>query len=74
MGAFEYLDTEIIDAYWSTDINATLAFDDGLELSAYINNLEGNRHYSRPQASPIGFATATFTPPRTYGLRLKAAF
>jgi iron complex outermembrane receptor protein len=29
---------------------------------------------SRPQASPLGFATSTYTAPRTYGIRIAADF
>lgn len=74
-GGFEYLAFEQIPSYWLTDLNLTLrSADGGWSLGAYVRNLENERRVSRPQSSPIGFAIANYTAPRTYGLRLSAAF
>lgn len=74
-GAFEYLAFEKIPAYWSTDLNLTLRDSEGgWSIGGYVNNLEGDRQMSRPQASPLGFATSTYTAPRTYGIRIAADF
>jgi len=74
-GGFNYLDFQLIPAYWNTGATLTLKDVDGRwSLGAYVNNIENNRQISQPQASPIGFATARYTAPRTYGLRLTGAF
>jgi iron complex outermembrane receptor protein len=74
-GAFEYLDFEKIRPYWLTDANLTLRMaDGGLSIGAYIQNIENKRRIATPQSSPIGFAVARYTAPRTYGLRLSASF
>ncbi|MBT0668255.1 TonB-dependent receptor [Novosphingobium profundi] len=74
-GAFEYLDFEKIPAYWTSDANLTLRMPDkGFAISAFVNNIEDKRRMSSPQYSPIGFAVARYTAPRTYGLRLSADF
>lgn len=73
--AFEFLDFERIGAYWTTDFQLTLQpGDGGWSVTGYVNNIEGNRHIARPQSSPIGFASASYTAPRTYGLRLTSTF
>ncbi|SFG42930.1 iron complex outermembrane recepter protein [Novosphingobium sp. CF614] len=74
-GAFEYLDFEKIKAYWTTDADLTLRLTDGgLSLGAFVRNIENKRRIASPQSSPIGFAVATYTAPRTYGVRLSAEF
>ncbi|MCA9260634.1 MAG: TonB-dependent receptor, partial [Planctomycetales bacterium] len=74
-GGFNYLDFQLIPAYWTTGANLTLRDNKGgWSVGAYVNNIENNRHISFPQASPIGFATARYTSPRTYGLRLTGDF
>lgn len=74
-GAFEYLDFEKIPAHWTTDANLTLRLaDGGLSIGAFVRNIENKRRIASPQSSPIGFAIATYTAPRTYGLRLSADF
>ncbi|MGO4167667.1 TonB-dependent receptor [Novosphingobium sp. YAF33] len=74
-GAFEYLDFEKIRPYWLTDANLTLRMaDGGFSIGAYIQNIENKRRIATPQSSPIGFAVARYTAPRTYGLRLSASF
>jgi len=75
VGAFEYLDFERIPAYWTTDLNLTLrSVDAGWSVSGFVYNLEDERRVAVPQSSPIGFAVARYTAPRTYGLRLSASF
>jgi len=74
-GAFEYLDFEKIPSYWLTDANLALRLSDGgLSIGAYVQNIENKRRVATPQSSPIGFAIARYTAPRTYGLRLSASF
>lgn len=74
-GGFEYLAFEQIPAYWLTDLNLTLRdADKGWSISGFVHNLEGDRQIARPQSSPIGFAIANYTAPRTYGIRISADF
>lgn len=74
-GGFEYLAFQKIGAYWMTDLNLTLRDPEGgWSLGGFVHNVEGDRRVMRPQASPIGFAVANYTAPRTYGLRLSAEF
>ncbi|WP_395392633.1 TonB-dependent receptor [Novosphingobium sp. BL-8A] len=74
-GAFEYLDFEKIRSYWLTDANLAVRLSDGgLSIGAFIQNIENKRRIATPQSSPIGFAVARYTAPRTYGLRLSAEF
>lgn len=74
-GAFEYLDFEKIRGYWLTDANLTLRLSDGgLSIGAFVQNIENKRRVATPQSSPIGFAVARYTAPRTYGLRLSGTF
>ncbi|WP_374528652.1 TonB-dependent receptor [Novosphingobium sp.] len=74
-GGFEYLAFEQIPSYWLTDLNLTLRdADNGWSIGGFVHNLEGDRRIARPQASPIGFATANYTAPRTYGIRISADF
>ena len=74
-GAFEYLDFEKIRSYWLTDANLAVRLTDGgLSLGAFVQNIENKRRIATPQSSPIGFAVARYTAPRTYGLRLSAEF
>ncbi|MEE4452962.1 TonB-dependent receptor [Novosphingobium resinovorum] len=74
-GAFEYLDFEKIRPYWLSDAGLTLRQSDGgLSIGAYVQNIENKRRVATPQSSPIGFAIARYTAPRTYGLRISASF
>jgi iron complex outermembrane receptor protein len=73
-GGFEYLSFQRIPAYWSTDVNLALESADNWTLSAYMINVENNRHRVAPVAAPTGQAVTIFTPPRTYGVRLSARF
>lgn len=74
-GAFEYLDFEKIRSYWLTDANLALRLaDGGLTIGGFIQNIENKRRIATPQSSPIGFAVARYTAPRTYGLRISAEF
>lgn len=74
-GAFEYLDFEKIRSYWLTDANLTLRLTDSdLSIGAFVQNIENKRRIATPQSSPIGFAVARYTAPRTYGLRISAGF
>lgn len=74
-GSFEYLVHQLIPSYWLSDLSLTLRqADKGWGVSGFINNVEGNRHSTRPQASPLGFATTTYSAPRTYGIRVSADF
>lgn len=74
-GAFEYLDFEKIPAYWLTDAGLSLRLSDSdLTVGLYVNNIENKRRIATPQASPMGFAVARYTAPRTYGLRISAGF
>ncbi|WP_227711002.1 TonB-dependent receptor [Novosphingobium ovatum] len=74
-GAFEHLSFEHIPAYWNTDLSLTLRkAGSGWSLGAYVNNVENVRRMVTPQLSPIGMAVARYGAPRTYGLRLSAAF
>lgn len=74
-GAFEYLDFEKIRAYWLTDAGLALRQSDGgLSVGVYVQNIENKRRVATPQSSPIGFAIARYTAPRTYGLRISASF
>jgi len=74
-GAFEYLDFEKIRSYWLTDANLTLRQSEGgLSIGAFVQNIENKRRIASPQSSPIGFAIAHYSAPRTYGLRLSASF
>ncbi|MEE4454878.1 TonB-dependent receptor [Novosphingobium resinovorum] len=74
-GAFEYLDFEKIRAYWLTDAGLALRQSDGgLSVGIYVQNIENKRRVATPQSSPIGFAIARYTAPRTYGLRISASF
>lgn len=72
---FNFLDFQLVPSYWVSNANLTLAnVDAGWSVSAYVNNIEGNRQVSFAQASPIGFAVARYTSPRTYGLRVSSSF
>ncbi|MFM2371203.1 MAG: hypothetical protein RIS85_925 [Pseudomonadota bacterium] len=72
---FNYLDFMLTPAYWVTNANIALRNAEGKwQVAAFVTNIEGDRHIFQASASPIGFATASFTPPRTYGLRLSANF
>jgi len=72
---FNYLDFMLAPAYWSTSANLTLQDSGGRwSIGAFVNNIEGDRRLVQASASPIGFATGTYSPPRTYGLRLRADF
>ncbi|SLK08946.1 TonB-dependent receptor [Novosphingobium mathurense] len=72
---FNYLDFMQVPAYWSTSATVALRDNDGSwSLSAYVTNIENNRHLFQGQASPLGFAINNYTAPRTYGLRLSADF
>lgn len=74
-GAFEYLDFEKIRPYWQSDADLTLRkTDKGLSFGVFVQNIENKRRIATPQSSPIGFAVARYTAPRTYGLRLSASF
>ena len=74
-GGFNFLDFQLIHSYWTTGANLTLREADGQwSIAAFVNNIEGHRHIQFPQASPIGFATATYTAPRTYGVRASFDF
>ena len=72
---FNYLDFMRTPAYWTTSATLTLRASDGKwAVGAFVSNIEGDRRIVQASASPIGFATGSFTPPRTYGLRLSAGF
>lgn len=72
---FNYLDFMLTPAYWSSNASLTLRDSDGKwSATAFVTNIEGDRRLFQASASPIGFATGSFTPPRTYGLRLSAEF
>jgi len=73
-GGFNFLPFQLIPSYWTTSASVTLRSTSGWSLGAFVNNVGNNRHISQPQASPIGFATARYTAPRTYGIRLKGDF
>ena len=74
-GNFNYLDFQRIPAYWTSGATLTLKDVDGRwSLGAYVNNIEDKRRVAFPQASPIGFAVARYTAPRTYGFRLTYDF
>ncbi|WP_313803889.1 TonB-dependent receptor [Sphingobium sp.] len=74
-GGFEYLPFEHIPAYWTTDLGLSLRQPDGRwAMTGFILNLENKRRDLSPQASPIGFAIAHYSAPRTYGVRLSADF
>ncbi len=74
-GGFEYLQTQVIPSYWSTNLSLALrSVDDGWSLTGYVQNIENNRHRASPIAAPTGQAVTIFTAPRQYGLRLQASF
>lgn len=74
-GALEYLPFQKIPAYWTSDIYISLRRPDGLfDFTAFINNIENKRRAARPLASPLGFASVLYTPPRSYGLRFASQF
>jgi iron complex outermembrane receptor protein len=74
-GGFEFLDFERIPSYWTTDVNLTLRpRDGGWSVGAYALNVEGERRIAFPQLAPTGQAVATFTAPRTYGVRFGMDF
>ncbi|NOW45226.1 iron complex outermembrane receptor protein [Novosphingobium sp. SG751A] len=73
--AFEFLDFEHVAAYWTTDASLALrSAEGGWSLTAYVQNLENKRRNLAPQSSPMGFAIAHYSAPRTFGLRLSAKF
>jgi len=74
-GGFNYQPFQLIPANWNSGANLTLRnAEDDWYISAYVTNIEGGRNFSFPQVAPVGFATTTYTAPRTYGVRLGATF
>ncbi|EQB12840.1 TonB-dependent receptor [Sphingobium lactosutens] len=74
-GAFEYLDFEKIPGYWLTDASLALRLTGtDLSIGLFVQNIENKRRIATPQSSPIGFAIARYTAPRTYGLRVSSSF
>lgn len=74
-GGFEFAKFQRIKSYSTTDLNLTLRSPEkGWSVGAYVLNLEDKRRITFPQIAPTGQATANFTPPRTYGLRVSAKF
>ena len=74
-GNFNFLAQQLIPAYWTSNLNLSLNnLDSDWSLTLFVNNLENERQIGSAQASPIGFAVARRTSPRTWGLRLSADF
>ncbi|MFV0644360.1 MAG: TonB-dependent receptor [Sphingomonadaceae bacterium] len=74
-GQFNFLDFQLINSYWQSNASLTLkSLDQNLNIGVFVNNIEDNRQITFPQASPIGFASANYTAPRTYGVRFGAQF
>lgn len=74
-GGFNYLPETKIDSFTLTNINLTLQpKSEKWAVTAYVLNAGDERYPISPQIGPGNTFTSSFNPPRTYGVRLSAAF
>lgn len=64
------------DGYALVNARIGLAFDNGLELTAFIDNLTNSRSLQNRASDTfgLGLVVDTFTPPRQFGGRLSFRF
>ncbi|MFK7978218.1 MAG: TonB-dependent receptor [Halioglobus sp.] len=72
---FLFLDETVSESYTTLNFDATLLAKDGAwSVSAYVRNADDERFTTNTNVSNRGLTYAIFSPPRTYGIRLKANF
>ncbi|MBR9911706.1 MAG: TonB-dependent receptor [Gammaproteobacteria bacterium] len=72
---FLFLKETVSDAYTTFNLDATLSLDDARwEISAFVRNLTDERVIANTNVSNRGLSYAIYSPPKTYGVRLRANF
>ncbi|WP_243748881.1 TonB-dependent receptor [Pseudomaricurvus alcaniphilus] len=72
---FLFLKETVSDAYTTFNLDATLSLDDARwEISAFVRNLTDERVSANTNVSNRGLSYAIYSPPKTYGVRLRANF
>lgn len=71
-----YTPDELVDAHWRSNAQVSYGPSDGAwKIAAYVRNIEGDRQPAFSAQHPfLPVNTQIFSPPRTYGVRLSAAF
>ncbi len=72
---FLFLEETNADSYTALNLDATLFSGDGRwSVSAFVRNVTDERYLTNTSVSNRGLAYGVFSPPRTYGIRVSAAF
>ena len=72
---FLFLDDTESEAYTTFNLDATLSPDsEGWAISAFVRNVTDTQVTRNTNVSNRGLAYAVYTPPQTYGVRLRANF
>lgn len=73
---FERRAFSTLDAYWLSDVSASLQFpDQSFTVTGFVNNIENKRILGASSYNTFsGLTTGNYGPPRTIGIRLTADF